>query len=164
MLEIATHYNTIDYEVMLEYAKRADSCIKNIAPKHVGNEPYNRILNNQQARAYNLIDFSQHGLGNLTTAKLFYEKSLQRFELNDDLKRQASSLNNLGYLLNDMSKTEEAIRYYQKAVEIREKINDKIGLSNTINNIGLIYLSKKDYDFALKYFKQTLNLRTEVND
>lgn len=71
MLEIATNYNTIDYELMLEFARRADSCIKNIIPQHVGNEPYNRTLNNQQARAYNLIAFSQHGLGNLAVAKQF---------------------------------------------------------------------------------------------
>ena len=70
---------------------------------------------------------------------------------------KVSSLNNIGYILSNLSDYANSIRYYEQALDIA--INNfgetHRQTADVYNNFGCHYLDVTDYDKALKYIKKS---------
>ena len=79
-------------------------------------------------------------------------------------KIEAGSLNNLGYIYDDIGDIPKAIECYQKGIKIQEEIGHKLGVSTTLNNLGQIYKKQGDIPRGLDCYHRSLKLQEEVGD
>lgn len=80
------------------------------------------------------------------------------------LKHLAISLNNIGFISDNLGDIGKALEYYGRSLKTREKIGDKKGVAKTLNNIGVIYKNQGDIGKALTYYGKSLKIREEIGD
>ena len=68
----------------------------------------------------------------------------------------ATSLNNIGLVLDRKGDLDGALRKYQESLKIEEEIGDKPGVAASLNNIGLVFDRKGDLDGALRKYRGEL--------
>lgn len=76
----------------------------------------------------------------------------------------AATINNIGFLYQDLGKTYLALDYYHKSLKIQEELNDKNGLADTYNNIGIIHKNQGSISLALEYLHKSLQMAKELGD
>jgi tetratricopeptide (TPR) repeat protein len=79
-------------------------------------------------------------------------------------KFEAGSLNNMGYIYDDLGDIPMALECYNKCLKIQEEIEHKIGISTTLNNLGQIYKKQGDISRALDCYHRSLMLQEEIGD
>lgn len=92
--------------------------------------------------------------GELDSALIFYNKSLNlKTELKDSFG-MPYSLNNIAGVKLMQDKTDEAKKYFDKAYSIRKNIKDIYGISESLNLYGDYYKKIGNQDLALQYYEQ----------
>jgi tetratricopeptide (TPR) repeat protein len=79
-------------------------------------------------------------------------------------KHEASFLNDLGLLYQDLGDNQQALSYFHQALPLRRQVGDRKSEATTLNNIGGVYANLGDNQQALSYFQQALPLRRQVGD
>ncbi len=81
---------------------------------------------------------------------------------NDEEK--ATSLHDIGYAYELLSKKEEALRNYEQALEIRRRIQDKRGIAKSLNKIARIEAALGKSKAASDHFEEALQVNREIGD
>ena len=66
----------------------------------------------------------------------------------ENLKRVAEIVNNLGYIYSRSKNYEKAERFYKEALRIYNDLNDVKGVTTVLNNLCSIYVTTQNYDKA----------------
>ena len=80
-----------------------------------------------------------------------------------DLKRDTSTLNNLGELCATTGEFQQAIDFYNEALTLTRKDNDRRGEAAILANIGAFYRQLGELSNALEYYNQALPLARAMN-
>ncbi len=81
---------------------------------------------------------------------------------NDEEK--ATSLHDIGYAYELLSKNEEALRNYEQALEIRRRIGDKRGIAKSLNKMARIEASLGKNKAASAHFEEALQVTRDIGD
>ncbi|MFZ5551737.1 MAG: tetratricopeptide repeat protein [Bacteroidota bacterium] len=131
---------TDNYSQSLPYLNKA-SLIVNYQPK-----------NFQQARLYVYIGLVHHFLGSSENSKKNYITALEFFRKKNDLKKMASTKNNIALMYLEDKEFDTAQKYFDSCLTIRKNLNDHYGMGQSYNNIGTLYFEKEEFKKALEYY------------
>jgi len=81
-----------------------------------------------------------------------------------DLAAEATPLNNIGLVYNDLGEKQKALEYFNQALPLIRAMGDRAKEATTLNNIGLVYYDLGENQTALDYYKQALDLRQKARD
>lgn len=78
-----------------------------------------------------------------------YEESLPLYRAAGDHRGEATVVNNIGAVYDDLGEPQRALDNYQQALELYRAFGDRHGEATTLNNIGAIHISRGEKRKAL---------------
>ncbi len=81
-----------------------------------------------------------------------------------DSQKEATILNNIGWVYQVLKKFDKALDYYSSAFKIHESNSDQIKTSIALNNIGVAYSGLGNDDSALYYYQSAFDIRLSLKD
>jgi tetratricopeptide (TPR) repeat protein len=96
--------------------------------------------------------------GDYAMARTTYERCLQAFRSNGDLRGMASALNGLGDVALAEGDYAEARRLYHESLAKFQQIKDDWGVAGGLRDLGDLMRQSGDYSGASGYFKQALGV------
>ncbi|MGI2903603.1 CHAT domain-containing protein [Tolypothrix sp. VBCCA 56010] len=77
---------------------------------------------------------------------------------------EAATLNNIGFVYNDLGDKQQALNYYNQSLPLSRQVGDKEREATTLNNISSVYNDLGDKQQALNFYNQSLHLWQEVGN
>ena len=102
-------------------------------------------------------------LGDLDSALNHYHRALELSRETRTPITEASSLNNIGKIYNDLADLQKAREYFGQALTLY-KANGSPRVATTLNNLGVTYITSGEPTKALEYFQQSLPLLRAASD
>ncbi|RCJ25718.1 hypothetical protein A6S26_15390 [Nostoc sp. ATCC 43529] len=93
-----------------------------------------------------------------------YQEALKLWQQVDDKSWEATTLNNIGRVYDDLGEKQLALKYYNQTLLIDRAVANRRGEATTLNNIGSVYNSLGEKQQALKYYNQALPTLRAVGD
>lgn len=81
-----------------------------------------------------------------------------------DRTQEATTLNNIGSVYDNIGQRQKALEYYNQALPIRKAVDDLAGVAQTLNNIGALNDNIGEPQKALDYYNQALPILRQVGD
>lgn len=103
-------------------------------------------------------------LGQIETARLFYEKVLIIGKTVNNEILSANIYNNLGRIYIELNDFEVALNYLNLSYEIKLKHNNQLGMANTNINIAVTYQRKGQNAPAEEHFIKALSQMKEISN
>jgi serine/threonine protein kinase/tetratricopeptide (TPR) repeat protein len=103
-------------------------------------------------------------IGQLDTALIYSDYTMEIFSKIGDRAGEASALNNSGiihYSLGDYGKT---LEFWKRALSIDQELDDKYGQMVRLNNISVANIDHGDYEQALDYLSRAIQICIDLND
>ncbi|HYO52012.1 tetratricopeptide repeat protein [Archangium sp.] len=110
-----------------------------------------------------LGDLELH-LGNLDTARRYYDEALPLFEAEQSCQGTANILKSLGHLERHLGNLDAARRHYDAVLPLFEAIQDRLGTANTLRSLGDLEYRLGDLDAARRHYDAALPLFDTVQD
>jgi tetratricopeptide (TPR) repeat protein len=104
------------------------------------------------------LGIAYHQQGDYTTAKKYYEESLEIKKALGDKVGQANSLHQLGLLAQDQGDYTTAKKYYEESLEIKKGFEDKSSISVSFQHLGMLAYVQGDYKTARIYYQKSLEM------
>ncbi|MBE3561333.1 MAG: tetratricopeptide repeat protein [Ktedonobacteraceae bacterium] len=118
----------------------------------------------QAARIYNELGEIYRVLGQVMTARHYFEQALELSRQAGDRHEEGRALNNIGRTYSDTGERRYTLQYCEEALAVCEKTGDVQGKSTALSNIGWAYYDFALMDKALAAFEQALPLYRELED
>lgn len=128
------------------------------------NKEVNKNLRIIQAGAINNIGYWHDHYGSISSAIIYYHKSLSKFEELKDKNGMGNAYNNIASIYERQGNIPQALEYYQRSLKIRTTINDQRGMAESYNNIGVIHNKQGNKELALKYYQYSLDIKEKLED
>lgn len=93
-------------------------------------------------------------LGNNKEALAEYSRALEIWNVRNDVRRKAETLDSLGTVAGTLGDKERARKLLAESMELRKGLGDKIGEASVLNRLGGLSQSE-DPGVALGYFNQS---------
>jgi tetratricopeptide (TPR) repeat protein len=77
---------------------------------------------------------------------------------------EATTLNNIGKIYNELGEKDKALEYYEQALPLMMQVGDKSGEAVTCNNIGWIYYEQDQLEEAIPWVVRCIELMEQVQD
>ena len=117
--------------------------------------------------AYNLIGISANEMKNYDKALEYHNKAfeyLKENNLNNKFHLDASSLNNIGYVYQNLNKNNEAITYFERALKSKGLFIDNPSLyAMLLDNLAYSKFKLSDFKQLPDLFFQSLKIRDSLN-
>lgn len=97
-------------------------------------------------------------------AQRLHEEALRRFRANNDARRTAWSIQNIGYALHGQGRYKEAIDLYQQALVCLEDLGDHYHRSIVQANLGIAYHNSGELEQALAYNEAAIETINNLHD
>jgi CHAT domain-containing protein len=79
-----------------------------------------------------------------------------------DRAGEATTLNNIGAVYDNISQPQEALKYYNQALPIRRQVGDRSGEAITLSNIAAVYQDTKQPTQAIDNWEQSVKITLEM--
>lgn len=76
----------------------------------------------------------------------------------------AQSVNNMGYVWDNLGDVAKALEYYTEGLKLREELGDKYGIAESLNNLALMLERQGDIPRSLEYQFRSLKIQEEIKD
>jgi non-specific serine/threonine protein kinase len=121
------------------------------------------------AKAYYAAGYSALGQGDYVQAKPFFEESLRLARESGDVRLEAASLQQLGYLVMTRGRyvtdaDERARMLAEKSLELARQVGDKVTASGALSVLADRASGRGEDTAALQLFEEGLTLRRELGD
>ena len=121
------------------------------------------------SKAYYAAGFAALGQGDYVQAKDHFEEALVLAREAGDVRLEAQSLQQIGWLVMTRGKYEpehnaRAVELATKALDLAEQIGDKVVQSGALNILGEVAAEEGDEDREHTLYEQSLALRRELGD
>jgi tetratricopeptide (TPR) repeat protein len=93
-----------------------------------------------------------------------FEEALPLYRAVGDTRKEAVTLNNIGYIYSALGENQKALDYYNQSLPLIRATGGKAGEAVTLNNIGAIYNASGEKQKALEYLNQALPLSRTTGD
>ncbi len=118
-----------------------------------------------QAFALKSIGMAYYFQGDYTNVLVFWQQSMEKFEMIGDKLGVANMLNNLGAVYFNGGDDNKAVGYYIQSLRVSEQIGDTLRIATALVNIGAVYYNKEaTHSRALEYYKRALPLSEALGD
>ena len=88
----------------------------------------------------------------------------KEYKIDDELNQEATSLNNIGNVYQNINQEQNAIKFFTKALKDKDIEREFPSLYATlIDNLALAKLRVRDYKDILSLFKESLQIRDSMN-
>ena len=94
----------------------------------------------------------------------FYEKLLQKFDDQSDLKDQVRTLLKKGRVQELVGEWDSCEQTYREALTLAKKLQDVLLLGGANNSLGQVLLLKGEYDVAIRFLQQAEQLFASVDN
>jgi tetratricopeptide (TPR) repeat protein len=111
-----------------------------------------------------LLGLGHNLIGEREKALDYYKQALTIMRQVGDRLGEATTLNNIGSVYDDLGDKQKALEHYNLALPISREFRDRIVEAATLNNIGLVYSSLGEKERALDYYSQALPIQQQVGD
>lgn len=102
--------------------------------------------------------------GEIEKAIDYFEQAYNLYLKIDDIENAATSLNNLGAMLNDAGRYNESSKNLFRALHLAEE-NGFEKLTATINNnIGLLFHFQNEWVKSIEYFQKSIKINRQLNN
>jgi predicted ATPase/DNA-binding SARP family transcriptional activator len=98
------------------------------------------------------------------TARRYEEASMVIWRHLGDPKALASSLDQLGHIVNAQNDYARAAALFEERLALRREISDTAGMGASLNALGYMALFFRDFDRAAELCGESLRLRREIGD
>jgi serine phosphatase RsbU (regulator of sigma subunit) len=115
-------------------------------------------------KAYEMIGISLDYLGNLDSALLYFDKSIDVLKIQKNNLALSSAYKSKANTLTLLNKNKDALAYYLKGLDLIRNTNNSRQEGSFLMGIGNVYSSMKFYDLSLKYYDESLAFFQEVKD
>ncbi len=95
-------------------------------------------------------------------AEEYFLKSLAIRKKINDLEGVSSTLNNLGFLYDNLRDYETSLKYYTESLNLSRKIGDIEGEAIALLNIGVSYGEQEDLERAMEFYNTALNIARKI--
>lgn len=110
--------------------------------------------------SFNNVAEAQNKLGEWEQARDGYEQALSIFQTTGNSQREATCLDNIGQLHQDLGEPVLALEYFKKARDLlHERVKDLDAEGNVLSHIGSVNLSQGNLSEALQDFQRAFTLR-----
>lgn len=121
------------------------------------------------SKAYYAAGFAALGQGDYVQAKMFFEEALQLAREAGDVRLEAQSLQQIGWIVMtrgkyETSHDERAVELAHKALELAEQIGEKVVQSGALNILAEVAAENGDEAQERELYEQSLALRRELGD
>jgi serine phosphatase RsbU (regulator of sigma subunit) len=117
----------------------------------------------EHARTYHLRGTILQALEYFTDAKKDLEKAARFFHHMHDVRREASSLNNLGIVALTLADSSAASQYLLRSFSMRDSIQDLNAAGQSLNNLGELMFRMGHYGAAMDYYTNSYDYRLRGN-
>ncbi|MBD2594516.1 tetratricopeptide repeat protein [Nostoc spongiaeforme FACHB-130] len=93
-----------------------------------------------------------------------FETALKLWQQTGNIKQQATTLNELGFIYNALGDKQQALIFFNQSLSLTKQITDIAGQAVTLNNIGGVYDALGDKKKALDCYNQSLSLSQQLGD
>lgn len=100
--------------------------------------------------------------GDLSQARLAYDKALELYANCADRLGHSYVLNNLGHIAYDQGRYDEAGRYWGEVLPAYRSLGDRTGEAMVLNNLGSLNLDIGNYDQASTYQQSVLEISRQI--
>jgi len=118
----------------------------------------------QQALEQGVKLYRQGTAESLRQAIAKFEEALVLWRQVGDKKQEATTLNNIGLVYDNLGEKQKALSFYNQSLPLSRLVGDKSGEATTLNNIGRVYDDLGEKQKALSFYNQSLPLILEVGD
>ncbi len=102
--------------------------------------------------------------GKPTKALESYQKVVEYYIKENDLKELATNYENLAKLYEEQKENSNAISYYEKALALYEQQNKEKEQGNMFSNIASCYWAMKNLKTAKQFYEKSYAIRKKIND
>ncbi|MBW4549552.1 MAG: CHAT domain-containing protein [Aphanocapsa sp. GSE-SYN-MK-11-07L] len=110
----------------------------------------------EAVQAYQQNDY-QAALDKLQRAHAHYQKI-------DDKRGQATTLNDIGRVYDDLGDKQKALEYLTQALPLFKAVGDRSGEATTLYNIASVLSGQQQPALAIVFFKQSVNLTESLRN
>lgn len=94
----------------------------------------------------------------------YYEEAYLLMRAAACRERQATALNNVGWVYDSLGEKPKALSSYDRALSIIRELGDRVGEASALISIGLVYDSLGEKHKALDYYDQALPIAKSTGD
>lgn len=113
------------------------------------------------ALAYNVLGATYQGMGDLDRAELYTQRAIKAFKELDDKSMEATSLNNLGLIVQTRGDLDRALSLFRESLALAP---DEAMKPTTLNNIAMIHVTRKEFAEAAKMQREALDISRHQGD
>lgn len=118
-----------------------------------------------EGAVYNNIGLLHHQQGELREARSAYLQALEIFrQTGGELRRQVTTLGNLGSLQDSLGEPLEALRFHEEQLAVARELGDRTLQATALNNLGLVRHKIGEPQAALESYSAALALAREMGD
>lgn len=147
----AAYFNIEKSDSALYFLYQAKSFEDQITDKYIWYKNLNEIGRNYR------------NLGNLDSARHYFELANQIAIHTDDLKLKMASANNLAMILSDAGYTAQAYNQHLNSLQYADSLKDYRNKAIVLNNLALIDLNTGNLELAEERFREAIRLNREYN-
>ncbi|HAA12112.1 MAG TPA: hypothetical protein DCE41_10600 [Cytophagales bacterium] len=107
-------------------------------------------------RALNDLGIAYYEMGNLDSAVIAHERSLEIYKSIEERQGEAYNYTNLANIAKQRSELEQALEYYQLGLEAIQAIKDTLGMGFTTLNMAILYRDSDQVVKAMDYVQQSI--------
>ena len=108
--------------------------------------------------------YQQGTADSLRQAITKFEEVLPLYRAIGDRRKEAVTLNNIGYIYNALGEKQKALEYFNQSLPLSRATGDKVGEAFNLNNIGKVYNDLGQKQKALEYYNQALPIFRATRD
>jgi eukaryotic-like serine/threonine-protein kinase len=117
-----------------------------------------------ESRAIRNTGIVKRSQGDLTGARLMYERALAIAREIGDRATTAVVLNNIANVLRQQGSLEAAMKTYEESLTISREIGDKSTVALILNNAAIVHRVRGDLAAARKNYLESLAIRREIGE
>lgn len=114
--------------------------------------------------ALNVLGNFYSNRGEVTSSKIYYEKSLKIAREIDDKFGIGLCLNNLGTCMEINGYYPEALRYYNNAIEVFRELDSLKFVGMIYGNMAVVYEQQQNFQKAINFQKNANNISRKLNN
>ncbi|MCK4653709.1 MAG: tetratricopeptide repeat-containing sensor histidine kinase [Candidatus Cloacimonetes bacterium] len=144
LIKLSEFHHYIDPDKSIEYGKQALKLSRETGDLK------------KQALALDNIGYGYFFTGNFTTAKKYFNNSMEIDKKIDDKTGLSYSLNGLNLVHRELGEIDKAFEYCNRSLEAASEVDYKMGVYIAYNSLAGLYRSICQYDKAIEYYQLSL--------
>jgi len=157
-IEMCTIYRDVNIDSSVYYTNKAKYIFDNLSGVNKND------MDTFYLALHNGIGLNYLQLGKFDSAKVSFNKVINRAKKTGNKPALLTAYINLGSLYDTQTEFNKALGFHLKSLKLAEELQNEEDLATAYNNVGLMHYQLGDYDRALSYYEKGLKIKIKLND